>query len=129
MIEVRNLLLFAVLFLCRSRSAPKNSAKVTGKHLFRSLFLIKFQLQASSRLQLYMKKEAPTQLFSYEFCEIFKNTFFTEPSRRLLLSLLVFLKRFELLRLYQRQSLREELLFKKYVFVSKLLEISLPDTT
>ena len=33
----------------------------------------------------FIKKEAPTQVFSFEFCEIFKNTFFTEHLRWLLL--------------------------------------------
>ena len=28
-----------------------------------------------------IKKDTPTQVFSYEFCEIFKNTFFTEHHR------------------------------------------------
>ena len=43
----------------------RNFAKFIGKHLRQSIFLIK--LQASG------KKE--TQVFSSEFCEIFKNTF------------------------------------------------------
>ena len=38
----------------------KNFTKLTGKHLCWSLF----------------KKEALTQVFSCEFCEVFKNTFF-----------------------------------------------------
>ena len=39
-----------------------------------ALFLIKLQALA---LQLYLK-ETVAQVFSYEFCEISKNTFFTE---------------------------------------------------
>ena len=45
-------------------------------------FLIK--LQASCN---FIKKETPTQVFSCEFCEISKNTFFTEHLRWLLLLL------------------------------------------
>ena len=37
-------------------------------------FLIKLQVSASNLI----KKEALVQVFSCEFCEIFKNTFFTE---------------------------------------------------
>ena len=48
-----------------------NLAKFTEKHLCLSLFLIKLQTFRSSTL---LKKETPTQVFSYEFCEIFKNT-------------------------------------------------------
>ena len=35
----------------------------------------------SSGLQLYQKKETPTQVFSVEFSEIFKNTFYSEHLR------------------------------------------------
>ena len=49
-------------------------AKFTGKHLCQSLFLIKIQ---ASGLQLY-QKENLAQVFSCEFCQISKNTFFTE---------------------------------------------------
>ena len=41
----------------------RNFAKFTGKHLCQSLFI---------------KKETLVQVFSCEFCEISKNTFFTE---------------------------------------------------
>ena len=44
----------------------KNFAKLTGKHLCQSLFFNK------------VKKETLSQVFSCEFCEISKNTFFTE---------------------------------------------------
>ena len=45
----------------------KNFAKLPGKHLWQSLFFIK--LQASATL---------AQVFSSEFCEIFKKSFFAE---------------------------------------------------
>ena len=47
----------------------KNFSKFTGKHLFQSLFLIEF-------FNKLFKKKTQTQVFSCEFCEIFKNTFF-----------------------------------------------------
>ena len=50
----------------------KNFTKFTGKHLCLTLFL-----QASG-LQFYLKRDYLAQVFSCEFCEIFKNTFFTE---------------------------------------------------
>ena len=56
----------------------KNFSKFTGKHLFQSLFLIEF-------FNKLFKKKTQTQVFSCEFCEIFKNTFFMEHRRWLLL--------------------------------------------
>ena len=49
--------------------------KFTVKHLCQSLFVnIKFQCDACN----FIKKEALTQVFSCEFYELFKNTFFIE---------------------------------------------------
>ena len=45
------------------KSVLKNFANSTGKHLCWSLFLIKL---------------TPTQVFSCEICEFFKNTYFQE---------------------------------------------------
>ena len=47
------------------KSVLKNVAKFIGKHLCQSHFF-----------KVFIKEE--TQVFSCEFCEIFKNTFFTE---------------------------------------------------
>ena len=47
---------------------PKNFVTFTGKHLCWSLFLIKLQ---AFRL-------IPIRVFSCEYCEIFKNTYFEE---------------------------------------------------
>ena len=47
----------------------RSFAKFTGKHLCQRLFLIKFQACN------FIKKESLAQVFSYEFCEISKNTF------------------------------------------------------
>ena len=62
----------------RKRSLRKgvlrNFAKFTGKHLCQRLF---FNQVADLSLQLY-KKGTLTQVFSCEFSEISKNTFFTE---------------------------------------------------
>ena len=56
----------------------KNFAEFKGKHLCRSLFLIKLQVKkASLRPE---KNETPTQVFSGEFCEIFRNTYFYRTS-------------------------------------------------
>ena len=52
----------------------KNFAKFTGKYRARASFWMKLQ---ASGLQLYLKKTL-TQVFSCEFCQISKNTFFTE---------------------------------------------------
>ena len=46
----------------------------TGKHLRLSLFFNKVAGAASN----FIKKETLAQMFSCEFCEISKNTFFTE---------------------------------------------------
>ena len=54
----------------------RNFIKFTGKHLRQSLFLNK---KASElRPAFVFKKNALAQVFSCEFCEISKNTFFTE---------------------------------------------------
>ena len=53
----------------------KNFTKFTGKHLFQSLV---FNKVAGLRSATLLKKETLAQVFSCEFCEIFKNTFFTE---------------------------------------------------
>ena len=53
------------------RGIFQNFTKFTGKHLCWSLFSIKLQAWRPP-------KETPIQAFSYEICEIFKNTFFVE---------------------------------------------------
>ena len=82
----------------------ENFAKFTGKHLWLAKFLKTPLLQnTSGRLLLaflcnvckigkihrktlclrllFLKKATLTQVFSCKFCEIFKNTFFTEDVR------------------------------------------------
>ena len=67
--------------LCRSshqrysikKALLKSFAMSPGKHLCWSPFLI--------MLQLEMQVESPTQVFSCEYCEIFKNTYFEEHLR------------------------------------------------
>ena len=55
-------------------------ANFTGKHLCQSFFFNKS----------FIKKESLEQMFSCEFCQIFKNTFFIEDLSWLLLSLIEF---------------------------------------
>ena len=55
---------------CR-KSVLRNFAEFTGKHLCQSL--------------LFNKEETLALVFSCEFCELFKSTFFTEHLRWLLL--------------------------------------------
>ena len=52
----------------------KNFAKLTGKHLCQSLVFNKVADSACN----FIKKETLVQVFSCEFCKIFKNTFYTE---------------------------------------------------
>ena len=54
------------------KSVPKNFANFTGKHLCCGFFLIKWQVFWPATLL----KETPTQVFSGEYSEIFKNTYF-----------------------------------------------------
>ena len=58
------------------KAVLKNFAIFKGKHLTWSLFLINLQAWRSATL-----KKTPTQLFSFEFCEIFKNTYSEEHVR------------------------------------------------
>ena len=53
----------------------RNFAKFTGKHLCQNLF---FNKVAGGGACNFIKQETLAQVFSYEFCEISKNTFFTE---------------------------------------------------
>ena len=57
----------------KTKRVLKNFAKFTGKHLCQSLQ----RFQACN----FIKKETLAQVFSCEFYEIFKNTFFTELPR------------------------------------------------
>ena len=52
----------------------KNFAKLTGKHLYPSLFFNKVCFNKVS----FIKKQILVQVFSYEFCQISENTFFKE---------------------------------------------------
>ena len=52
----------------------RNFVKLAGKHLCQSLF---FNKVANGTCNI-IKKETLAQEFSCEFCEISKNTFFTE---------------------------------------------------
>ena len=58
--------------LCK-KGVLKNSTKFTGKHLCQSLFFDKVAGQVCN----FIKKETLALMFSCEFCEIFKNTFFS----------------------------------------------------
>ena len=55
----------------------ENFGKFTGKHLCRSLFFKKLHPWTCNSI----KRDTPKQMLFYEFCEIFKNTFFTEHLR------------------------------------------------
>ena len=58
----------AIRGLQYKKDVLKNFAVFTGKHLRWSLFVIKLEA-----LQLFYK-EAPTQVFSCEYCKFFKDT-------------------------------------------------------
>ena len=72
---------------CR-KGALRNFAKFTGKHLHRSLFFNR------PKACNFIKKETLAHLFSCEFCEICKNTFFnrTPPVAAFENCILVFCK-------------------------------------
>ena len=56
-----------MVFLKISQNSQENTCARTS-------LLIKLQAEAGN----FVKKETLTQVFSYEFCEVFRNTFFTE---------------------------------------------------
>ena len=64
------------------KSVLRNFAQFTGKHLCQSLSFNEIAGRACN----FIKKEILTQVLSCEFCEISKNTFFTEHFRWLLLN-------------------------------------------
>ena len=57
------------------KRAHRNLRKFTAKHLCQSLF---FNKVAGLRLATLSKKKTLAQVFSCDFCEVYKNTFFTE---------------------------------------------------
>ena len=61
----------------------RNFTKFTGKHLRQDPFVNKVTSASASN---FIKKETLAQVFSREFCEISKDTFFTEHLQWLLLS-------------------------------------------
>ena len=61
-----------------NKGVLKNFAKFTAKHLCQSL---SFNKVLGLRSATLLKKETLAQVFSCEFCKIFKNTFFTEHHR------------------------------------------------
>ena len=68
---------------CKDRPKTIWSIVVNYRKLSENLLSL-LQPQACN----FIKKETLAQVFSCEFCEIFKNTFFTEHLRWLLLSFL-----------------------------------------
>ena len=65
---------------CSVKEVLRNFAKNTGKYLCESLFFLNV-----AGLCNFIKKEALARVFFYEFCEIFKTTFFKEHLWQLLL--------------------------------------------
>ena len=59
------------------KGALKIFAKLTGKHWCQSLFFNKVVDAACN----FIEKKTSAQVFSCDFCEIFKKTFFTEHLR------------------------------------------------
>ena len=59
---------------CIEKGILENVAKFTGKYLYQSLIFDRF---VDLRPVLLFKKRL-AKVFSFEFCEIFKNTFFIE---------------------------------------------------
>ena len=74
---------------CIKKIILKTFTKFTGKHQCQSLFLNKFAgLMTPATLLMkrqacnFIRKEIPTQVFSFEFCKIVGNTFFAEHLRK-----------------------------------------------
>ena len=56
-----------------------------AKHEILQIFIIVYLFYKASRRPATLLKRNPTQVFSCEYCKIFKNTFFIENLRWLLL--------------------------------------------
>ena len=91
----------------------KNFAKFTGNHLCQSLFFNKVEGLRTATLL----KKTLAEVFSYEFCEILKNTCFTEHLRWLLL---IFFTHWFLLEYLGFSRLHCLCLGSKYPKVSKI---------
>ena len=83
--------LYNFIMMNRSIESFENFQKQSpGVILWKKMFLNNLQnSQEIHRLQAcnFTRKETPTQVFSCEFCEIFRNIFFLEHLRWLLLNL------------------------------------------
>ena len=55
------------------KAVLKHFTILTGKHLWRCYFLIKLK-----SWKVWNFRETPVQMFSYEYCKIFTNTYFEE---------------------------------------------------
>ena len=70
----------------------KNFSKFTGKQLYQGFFFSSAYLSPSPNLKIreacnFIQKRGYAQVFSCEFCKIFKNTFFTKHLRAALSAL------------------------------------------
>ena len=81
-----DLLMKGAAFTCKLKR--RSFAKFIGRHLSQGLFLIKLQVSACH----FIKRDALAQMFSCEFCEIFKSNVFTEDLRETASLLKVFEK-------------------------------------
>ena len=66
----------------RKKGVLTNFTIFLGKHLWRSHF---FKIAGLQHATLLHRKETPAQVFSSEFCKVFKNTYFIEHLRQPLL--------------------------------------------
>ena len=74
------------VWVFNEKRCPEKFRKIHRKTpVQESLLLIKLQARPATLLNNFIKKETLAQVFSNEFCEISKNTFFTEHPWRLLL--------------------------------------------
>ena len=81
--EIQATLRHAPEAVTRRMSCEKDVLKNLARDYARASFLIKLQALGN-----FVKREALAQVISYEFCEIFKNTFFIEHHRWLFLNML-----------------------------------------
>ena len=105
------------------RAVVKNFAIFTGKHLCWSLFLMKLQ---AWRPAILLKRD-PTQVFYYEYLEIFKNTFSEKHMQTAAFAYVIFYAKFQIF-LHFPNALYSSFLVDRLLLNSLSLREKCPDT-
>ena len=120
--ENRNGKLLRFLWSSHLRSSVRKSIlKISQNSQENTCIGVSFLINLhASGLQLYQKKETPTQVFSCEFSKIFKNTFFSEHLRKTASEFHKWKESFWKRNIYSMVSLFRSFIYKSYCIVTNI---------